>query len=73
LQGPFCLDIYFIPLYIKGCQAGIVGVLTAVAIDQSTISIEGITYVSPAIAFIIGYAGGDFLDGVYKVLLKKVK
>ena len=53
--------------------SGIVGVLTAVAIDQSTISVEGITYVAPAIAFIIGYAGGDFLDGVYKILLKKVK
>jgi hypothetical protein len=53
--------------------SGVVGVLVAVAIDQSMISFEGITYVSPAIAFIIGYAGGDFLDGIYKILLKKVK
>ncbi|MDD2757720.1 MAG: hypothetical protein PHV29_03945 [Candidatus Pacebacteria bacterium] len=52
---------------------GIVGVLATVAIDQSMISFEGITYVSPAIAFIIGYAGGDFLDGIYKILLKKEK
>jgi len=29
--------------------SGIVGVLAAVAIDQSMISFEGITYVSPAI------------------------
>ena len=46
--------------------------LSGVAIDQSMISFEGIAYVSPAIAFIIGYAGGDFLDGIYKILLKKV-
>jgi len=51
----------------------VVGVLATVAIDQSMISFEGITYVSPAIAFIIGYAGGDFLDGIYKILLKKEK
>lgn len=53
--------------------SGIVGLLAAIAIDQSMISLEGIAFISPAIAFIIGYAGGDFLDGVYKVLLKKVK
>jgi hypothetical protein len=52
---------------------GVVGVLVAVAIDQSMISFEGITYVSPAIAFIIGCAGGDFLDGIYKILLKKAE
>lgn len=41
--------------------SGIVGLLTAIAIEQSFVSFEGISYVSPAIAFIIGYAGGDFL------------
>ena len=49
-----------------------VGLLAAIAIKYSFISFEGITYISPAIAFIIGYAGGDFLDGIYKILLKKV-
>jgi len=34
--------------------SGIVGLLAAIAIDQSMISFEGIDYVSPAIAFIIG-------------------
>lgn len=51
--------------------SGIVGLLTAVGIKYSFISFEGVTYISPAIAFIIGYAGGDFLDGIYKILLKK--
>jgi len=53
--------------------SGIVGLLAAIAIKYSFISFEGIVYVSPAIAFIIGYAGGDFLDGIYKILLNKTK
>jgi hypothetical protein len=53
--------------------SGIVGLLVAVGIKYSLISFEGVAYISPAIAFIIGYAGGDFLDGIYKILLKKGK
>lgn len=53
--------------------SGIVGLLVALSINESGIELEGISYISPAITFIIGYAGGDFLDNVYKVLAKKVK
>ena len=53
--------------------SGAIGLLASVAIKYSFISFEGVEYISPAIAFIIGYAGGDFLDGIYKILLKKVK
>jgi hypothetical protein len=28
-------------------------------------------YFTPAIAFIVGYAGGDFLENIYKIILKK--
>jgi hypothetical protein len=35
--------------------------------------LSGIVGLLAAIAFIIGYAGGDFLDGMYKILLKKTK
>jgi hypothetical protein len=51
--------------------SGIVGLLAAVAIKESALAISGVQFVSPALAFIIGYAGGDFLDGIYKILLKK--
>ena len=61
---------YFIVMMLL---SGVVGLFAAIAIKYSYISFEGITYVSPAIAFIVGYAGGDFLDGIYKILLKKVK
>jgi len=50
--------------------SGIVGVLVAFSINQAGLEIEGVKYVSPAIAFIIGYAGGDFLESVYKILAK---
>jgi hypothetical protein len=63
----FSVPYFFAMVFLSG----IVGVLTAVAIKYSFISLEGISYVSPSIAFIIGYAGGDFLEGVYKIMIKK--
>lgn len=65
----FNLPYFFVMMFLSG----VVGLLVAIGIDQSFISFEGVSYVSPAIAFIIGYAGGDFLDGIYKILLKKGK
>jgi ABC-type thiamin/hydroxymethylpyrimidine transport system permease subunit len=53
--------------------SGIIGTLVAFSIKESWITIGGIEYISPAIAFIIGYAGGDFLDNIYKVITKKIK
>ncbi|MFA5207995.1 MAG: hypothetical protein WC428_05045 [Candidatus Paceibacterota bacterium] len=65
----FNLPYFFVMMFLSG----IIGLLVAVAIKNSIISFEGVSYISPAIAFIIGYAGGDFLDGIYKILLKKGK
>ena len=65
----FNLPYFFVMMFLSG----IVGLLVAFAIKNSFISFEGVSYISPAIAFIIGYAGGDFLDGIYKILLKKGK
>jgi len=65
----FNLPYFFAMMFLSG----IVGLLTAIAIKFSFISFEGVSYISPAIAFIIGYAGGDFLEGIYKILLKKGK
>lgn len=53
--------------------SGVVGIIVATAVNEAGVSIEGVKYISPAIALIIGYAGGDFLDSVYKILAKKVK
>lgn len=49
--------------------SGIVGFLATMAIKE-----VGLTFseaFSPALAFIIGYAGGDFIENIYKIIIKK--
>lgn len=51
--------------------SGMVGLLVAIAIKETGISFLGLDYLSPALAFIIGYAGGDFLENIFKIIIKK--
>ncbi len=51
--------------------SGVVGLLTAVAIKETGINFLGLDYLTPALAFIIGYAGGDFLENIYKIVIQK--
>ena len=51
--------------------SGVIGLLAAMAIKETGISFLGLDYLSPALAFIIGYAGGDFLENIYKIIVKK--
>jgi len=51
--------------------SGIIGLLIAVAISETGITFLGVDYLTPALAFIIGYAGGDFLENIYKIIIKK--
>ena len=51
--------------------SGIAGLLVSVAVQESGIEIMNLKYLTPAIAFIVGYAGGDFLENIYKIFLKK--
>ncbi|MFH1656806.1 MAG: hypothetical protein ABH956_03525 [Candidatus Nealsonbacteria bacterium] len=51
--------------------SGIIGLLAAISIKETGITFLGINYLSPAVAFIIGYAGGDFLENIYKIIVKK--
>lgn len=60
---PYFLAMMFI--------SGIVGLLTAIAIKELGLTFFGLDYLTPALAFIIGYAGGDFLENVYKIIIKK--
>ena len=63
-QVDFKLPYFFVIVFLSG----VIGTLCAAAIDKS--GITG-TIITPALAFIIGYAGGDFLDNVYKIIIKK--
>ena len=49
--------------------SGIVGVLAAIAIKEAGFTVLG--DFTPALAFIVGYAGGDFLENIYKIIIKK--
>lgn len=51
--------------------SGIIGLSVAVSINEGGFKIEGVEYISPALAFIIGYAGGDFIENIYKIITKK--
>ena len=49
--------------------SGVVGLLTATAVKEAGL-LGG--FLSPALAFIVGYAGGDLLENVYKIITKKI-
>ncbi len=60
---PYFLGMMFI--------SGIIGLLSAIVTKELGITFLGMDYITPAIAFIIGYAGGDFIENLYKIFLKK--
>lgn len=51
--------------------SGIIGLLTAIVTKELGITFLGMDYITPAIAFVVGYAGGDFIENLYKIILKK--
>lgn len=63
----FQLPYFFSTMFISG----IIGLLTAVSIKEVGITFLGLENLNPALAFIIGYAGGDFLENIYKIIVKK--
>ena len=64
---PFKLPYFLAMMFISG----VVGILTAVAIKELGLTFFGLTQLTPALAFVVGYAGGDFLENVYKTIIKK--
>jgi len=51
--------------------SGTIGLLTAAAVKKTGINFLGLDRFSPALALIVGYAGGDFLENIYKIIIKK--
>lgn len=51
--------------------SGSIGVLSAVVVRELGSPTLGIPQITPALAFIIGYAGGDFIENIAKIILKK--
>jgi hypothetical protein len=66
-------EVEFKPFYFFGTVAvsGFIGLTVTWAIVDSGLALPFTTTVNTAIAFIIGYAGGDFIENLYKLLLNK--
>ena len=64
-------DVKFRPGYFLGMMmtSGIIGLLSVWAIKGMGFTFEDAF--SPALAFIVGYAGGDFIENIYKIIIKK--
>ena len=57
---------YFIGMMF---MSGMIGLLSATAVNQIGLTFLG--SFTPALGFIVGYAGGDFIENIYKIIIKK--
>jgi len=62
---PFRLNYFLAMMFISG----IVGLVVAIATKELGFTLFGVF--TPALAFVIGYAGGDFIENIYKIIIKK--
>lgn len=63
----FHLPYFFAMMFLSG----IIGLLTAVSIKELGMTFLGVDSISPVLALIVGYAGGDFIENIYKIIVKK--
>jgi len=49
--------------------SGMIGLVVVAAIREIGFTYQG--FFTPALAFIVGYAGGDLIENVYKIIVKK--
>ena len=66
-------NVEFKPTYIALIMvlSAFVGLTVTWAIASSSLEIVALSQINPAIAFIIGYAGGDIIENLYKILVGK--
>lgn len=50
--------------------SGMIGLLVASSVRETEITFLGGSF-TPALAFIAAYAGGDFVNNIYKIIVKK--
>ncbi len=51
--------------------SGIIGLLTAVSVKELGMTFLGVDSIFPALSLIVGYSGGDFIENIYKIIVKK--
>ena len=50
--------------------SGLVGLVSSFTVEELGFTFLGASSLSFAMAIVVGYAGGDFLENVYKIILK---
>ena len=65
----FDLPYFFGMMFLSG----MIGLFCAVSVHELGLDFLGLGYITPALGFIIGYAGGDIIENIYKIILKKSK
>ena len=61
----FDLPYFFTMMFISG----VIGFTVVAAVEGLDLTILG-TPLGPALAFIVGYAGGDLMENLYKIVFK---
>lgn len=51
--------------------SGVVGTLCAISVFELGLTFYAVGAMTPALAFVVGYAGGDIIENIYKIILKK--
>lgn len=51
--------------------SGIIGLMAAMSLKEVGLELNGAF--TPTLSFIVGYAGGDMIEGIYKIIIKKSK
>ena len=66
-------DVDIRPWYFLGMViiSGLIGLVAVWVTQDLGVMFLGVETISPALALVIGYAGGDFLENVFKILTKK--
>ncbi|MDD5146748.1 MAG: hypothetical protein PHN39_03365 [Candidatus Pacebacteria bacterium] len=64
-QVPFDLKYFLAMSFISG----IIGLMSSISLKEVGLTFNG--SFTPALSFIIGYAGGDFLEGIYRLIIQK--
>ncbi|KKS21662.1 MAG: hypothetical protein UU81_C0071G0004 [Microgenomates group bacterium GW2011_GWC1_41_8] len=64
-------EVKFRLFYFLGMMfiSGTIGAVAAISIKEVGFTLLG--SFTPALSFIIGYAGGDFVENIYKIIIKK--
>lgn len=66
-------NVKFKPWYLALMMvlSALVGLTVTWSVVQSGLKLPVVGQINPAVAFIVGYAGGDFIENLYKIVIGK--